>query len=181
MALFKNGVFVPDAWQRVVEPDDVRQDSSLDLPQDGKVLLTAEQWRHFGRELAPSQPRSNIAFGLLLQPGTAVEDFAADYARLELVAINFPKFVDGRGYSMGRKIRELFAFTGELRATGDILFDQLQLLARCGFDAFEIVDPATLGLIEQGRRSGVTHFYQPGEGREVPAGTRPWARRLPPQ
>jgi uncharacterized protein (DUF934 family) len=181
MALFKNGIFVPDAWQRVTESTDSSQDVPRDWPQDGKVLLTAEQWRQFGRHFTTSHERSNIACGLLLQPGTPVEEFAADYARLELVTINFPKFVDGRGYSMARKIRELFAFTGELRATGDVLFDQLQLMARCGFDAFEIADPATLALIEKGRRSGVTHFYQPGEGPEVPAGTRPWARQLPPQ
>jgi phosphoadenosine phosphosulfate reductase len=165
MALFKNGAVVPDPWQRI--------DSIDDLPQDGNVLLSVEQWRHF----ASSHPRANIACGLLLEPGTEVEDFAEDYARLALVAINFPKFVDGRGYSMGRKIRERFGFSGELRAAGDILFDQLQFLARCGFDAFEITDHATLELIAQGRRSGVDHFYQPGFGHEVPAGTRPWARR----
>jgi uncharacterized protein (DUF934 family) len=165
MALFKNGIRVADDWRRVADADD--------LPQDGKVLLTAEQWRRF----APVYPRPNIAYGLLLQPGIAVEDFAQDYDRFDLLAVNFPKFVDGRGYSMGRKIREAFAFTGELRATGDILFDQLQLLARCGFDAFEIVEPGTLKLIDQGRSSGVWHFYQPGYGREVPVGTRPWARR----
>jgi uncharacterized protein (DUF934 family) len=165
MALFKNGALVPDPWQRV--------DTTDELPQDGKVLLSAEQWRLF----APSHPRANIALGLLLEPGTKVEDFAEDFERFALVSINFPKFADGRGYSMGRKIRERFGFSGELRATGDILFDQLQFLARCGFDAFEITDSATLNLIAQGRRSGVARFYQPGVGNEVPAGTRPWARR----
>ncbi|MGO9007045.1 MAG: DUF934 domain-containing protein [Beijerinckiaceae bacterium] len=166
MTLFKNGAFVSDPWQRV--------DVTDDLPQDGKVLLSVEQWRQF----AASHPRANIACGLLLEPGIDVEDFARDYDRLALVAINFPKFVDGRGYSMGRKVRERCGFSGELRATGDILFDQLQLLVRCGFDTFEITDRATLDLIAQGRRPGLAHFYQPGFGHEVPAGARPWARRL---
>lgn len=165
MALFKHGVAVPDAWLRVA-PDG-------DLPQDGKLLLTAEQWRQH----APTHPRPNIAYGLLLQPGADVDEFAQDYARLELVAINFPKYTDGRGYSMGRMIRERHAFKGELRAVGDVLFDQLQLMARCGFDAFDITNAATLKLLAEGRKSGVMHFYQPGYDAEVPEGTRPWARR----
>jgi uncharacterized protein (DUF934 family) len=164
MTLLKNGVFTPDPWQRL-EADE--------LPQAGKVLLTVEQWRR----LAPSHTQANIAYGLLIEPGTEVEDFAADYKRLALVVIAFPKYTDGRGYSMAQKIRERFGFTGELRAVGDVLFDQLQLMARCGFDAFDIADAATLKLIEQGRHSGTNHFYQPGYGKEVPAGTRPWARR----
>jgi uncharacterized protein (DUF934 family) len=168
MALLKNGAFVPDPWQRTVGVEGID-----DLPQDGKLILSAEQWRGF----AASHPHANRAYGLLLEPGTKVEEFAADFERLSLVAVNFPKFVDGRGYSMGRTIRERFGFTGELRAVGDILFDQLQFLSRCGFDALEIADPATLALIEQGRRPGVSHFYQPGLGAEVPAGTRPWTRR----
>jgi uncharacterized protein (DUF934 family) len=166
MALLKNGVFTPDPWLRL--------DTADDLPKDGNVLLTAEQWRR----LAPSPHQANVAYGLLLEPGTEVEEFAEHYQKLALVAINFPKFADGRGYSMAHKIRKRFGFGGELRAVGDVLFDQLQLMARCGFDAFDIVDPTTLKLlIEQGRRSGVEHFYQPGYGKEVPAGTRPWARR----
>lgn len=165
MALFKNGTFSPDPWLRL--------DAGAGVPEEGKFLLSAEQWR----DIAASPLRPGVAYGLMLEPGTDVDSFRADYPRLALVAINFPKFVDGRGYSMGRKIREEFGFAGELRATGDVLFDQLQLLARCGFDAFEISNKATLDLLAQGRHSGVMHFYQPGYGYETPAGTRPWARR----
>ena len=65
-----------------------------------------------------------------------------------------------------------------MRAVGDVLFDQMQLMVRCGFDSFEIVDPATLRLLKSGRRvATVDRFYQPGLEREVPVGTRPWARR----
>jgi uncharacterized protein (DUF934 family) len=94
-----------------------------------------------------------------------------------LVAVNFPKYTDGRGYSTARILRDRYKFAGELRAVGDILFDQLQLYERCGFDALEITDPVTLGLLEAGRKPVMTHFYQPGEGAEVRDNSNPWRRR----
>jgi uncharacterized protein (DUF934 family) len=66
--------------------------------------------------------------------------------RLALIEIAFPAFRDGRGYSAGRILREA-GYTGELRAAGDVLVDQLPLMRRCGFDAFvpdKPLDPAAL-------------------------------------
>lgn len=57
---------------------------------------------------------------------------------LALVAIELPRFTDGRAYSIARLLRERYGFTGELRATGHVLRDQLRYLERCGFDAFEL-------------------------------------------
>jgi uncharacterized protein (DUF934 family) len=56
----------------------------------------------------------------------------------DLIAVHFPVFSDGRGYSTARLLRERHGFRGELRAIGDVLRDQLFELARCGFDAFEL-------------------------------------------
>jgi uncharacterized protein (DUF934 family) len=66
--------------------------------------------------------------------------------RLALIEIAFPKFRDGRGYSAARILREA-GYTGELRAQGDVLVDQIPLMRRCGFDAFvpeASIDEATL-------------------------------------
>ncbi|HEY0622958.1 DUF934 domain-containing protein [Sphingomonas sp.] len=66
--------------------------------------------------------------------------------RLSLVEVSFPKFRDGRGYSSARILREA-GYTGELRAQGDVLVDQIPLMRRCGFDSFAPeapVDEATL-------------------------------------
>ncbi len=94
------------------------------------------------------------------------------------VKIAFPKFTDGRGYSMGWLLRTRLGYAGEMRAVGDVLYDEMQLMARCGFDGFEIVDEPTLALLRDGRRlETIRRFYQPGLEPEVPAGTRPWARR----
>ena len=58
--------------------------------------------------------------------------------KLTTIAINFPKFIDGRGYSYARVLRDRMNFKGEIRAVGDILHDQLFFLKRCGFNAFDI-------------------------------------------
>ena len=116
--------------------------------------------------------------GLRLEPGFDVEAAPLDLTDVALIAIAFPKFTDGRGYSMGWLLRRRLGYRGEMRAVGDVLFDQMQLMVRCGFSAFEIVDPATLRLLESGRGvATIDRFYQPGLELEVPAGTRPWARR----
>lgn len=164
MALFRNDGFADDDWQRLSEEDS--------LPRDGKVILSLALWdQHRNEALA-----SDIPLGLQLEPARPAATIAKDISRFDLIAIDFPKFTDGRGYSQARQIRD-FGFGGELRATGDILFDQLQLLARCGFDAFEISHAATIRLLETGRRPDLSLFYQPSHRPEIPENTRPWARR----
>ena len=68
------------------------------------------------------------------------EDLPAAAKALPLIAINFPKFMDGRGYSIARYVRERLNYEGELRAIGDVLIDQLSYLKRCGFNAFDMRD-----------------------------------------
>ena len=58
--------------------------------------------------------------------------------RFPLIAVNFPKFGDGRGYSIARLLRERYGFKGELRAIGDVLHDHLFFMSQCGFDAFAL-------------------------------------------
>lgn len=170
MALFVDGAFMPDPWRRL--------DASEELPTDGHILMSLDDWhRRAPLRSHTHAALSNVAFGLMFEPDDPVEEIAPDLPHLALVAIAFPKFTDGRGYSMAQLIRSRYGFRGQLRAVGDVLFDQLQLMARCGFDAFDITDAATIRLLESGRRPDVHQFYQPGTGREAPVGTRPWARR----
>jgi uncharacterized protein (DUF934 family) len=63
---------------------------------------------------------------------------AQDLAHFQLIAVRFPSFTDGRGYSTGRLLRQRYGWQGELRAIGHIQRDQLFYLARCGFDAFDL-------------------------------------------
>ena len=90
------------------------------------------------------------------QEPSALEPFIE---KLALIAINFPKFVDGRGYSYARQLRDKYNYRGELRAIGDVLHDQLFFMKRCGFDSFAVredkdIEAAQLGL------SGFSVCYQ---------------------
>lgn len=78
--------------------------------------------------------------GVLLGPADDPAEIAADLGALSLVAVDFPAFTDGRGYSIARLLRERHGWRGELRAVGDVLIDQLHYLARCGFDSFALAD-----------------------------------------
>jgi len=99
-----------------------------------KVLAREDVRNEFGvLLLARGEP-----LGIWLDSSEHPEAEADALAHVQLVAINFPVFSDGRGYSYARLLREKFGFAGELRAIGDVLRDQLFLLRRCGFDSFEI-------------------------------------------
>lgn len=68
------------------------------------------------------------------------EDLPESSSALPVIAVNFPKFIDGRGYSIARYIKERLAYKGELRAIGDVLLDQLFFFKRCGFNSFSLRD-----------------------------------------
>ncbi|MGH6847013.1 MAG: DUF934 domain-containing protein [Methylocella sp.] len=164
MPIFKGDGFVPDDWRDLAQAED--------LPHAGKVILTLGQWQARRGDLLSDSP-----LGLLIEPGQDIATIAPDLARFALVVVAFPKFTDGRGYSLAHQLRGHFGFAGELRATGDVLFDQLQFLGRSGFDSFDIKDAVTIRLLESGRRPSLGIFYQPGLGPETLERTRPWARR----
>ena len=130
MALVKDGRVRADPWRVVGEGED-----PLGLPHP---LLTLARWRAEAARLR----RSGRRFGLRLASDEGPEEIADDLGCLALIAIEFPTFTDGRPYSTARLLRERYGFGGELRAVGDVLRDQLLFMARCGFDAFEVADPA---------------------------------------
>jgi uncharacterized protein (DUF934 family) len=84
----------------------------------------------------------NAPLGVLVPGETPPEALAPLLPWLALVAVRFPVFKDGRGFTLGRHLRERLGFTGALRATGHILPDQLVFLLRCGFSEVEIGDNA---------------------------------------
>ena len=75
------------------------------------------------------------ASAVRLEPGDEPRDLLPHLDRLRLIEVNFPTFGDGRGYSAARILREA-GYTGELRAVGEVLVDQIAFMRRCGFDAF---------------------------------------------
>jgi uncharacterized protein (DUF934 family) len=89
-----------------------------------------------------------------------VAELAPDLERLELIELEFPKFVDGRAYSQARLLRERYGYRHELRATGNVLRDELQFMQRCGFDAFAIDDPKAVESWQAAIKE-IDVFYQP--------------------
>jgi uncharacterized protein (DUF934 family) len=84
------------------------------------------------------------AAAVRLEPGDDARDLLPYLDRIKLVEVNFPAFTEGRGYSAARILREA-GYTGEIRAVGDVLVDQLLAMRRCGFDSFApeaAIDPA---------------------------------------
>jgi uncharacterized protein (DUF934 family) len=136
--LIKDGAVAPDSWIRFdaagedLDADEWRDDGTL--PPGGLIVPLPVWLKH--REALRFHPRT----GVLLAAGDDPAQLAADLPRLALVAIQFPKFADGRGFSTARLLRERYGFKGEIRAVGSILPDQIFYLRRCGFDAFEIAD-----------------------------------------
>jgi phosphoadenosine phosphosulfate reductase len=165
MALYQNGHFVEDSWKTL--------EAGQDIPPSGHVIVPLDWWQ----AQRGAFTGSNVPIGVRIEPGTKIENFAQDIPRLSVIALAFPKFQDGRAFSTAQLLRERYGFKGELRAVGDILLDQLQMLARCGFDTFEIKDGPTLQALQEGRAKSFTRFYQPSLLPEAPAGTRPWLRQ----
>ena len=93
-------------------------------------LLTLLQWRGVRSHWPDAMP-----VGVLLANDVEVSEIADDLPRLALVALQFPKWIDGRAYSQGRLLRSRYRYTGQVRAVGEVLVDMVPLLQRTGFDA----------------------------------------------
>ncbi len=153
MPLLKHGALIDDRWRRLADEDP--------LPGTDAVIVTLARWRA-DRVLAGR----GSPLGLALRNSEAVQPLAGEIQSFELVALEFPKFTDGRAYSQARLLRERLGFTGELRATGQVLPDQLLFMQRCGFDAFEIAEGVALEAWRKALAS-FSVFYQPtGDGRD---------------
>jgi len=122
--LLKDKTIVDNGWQVLPKDfDGVLPDTPCFVPLD--------YW------LANKQNLQNPeSIGVWLDSEEEPEALVADITSLQHIAVNFPTFMDGRGFSIARLIRERYQFSGELRAIGHIVPDQLFYLSRCGFDAF---------------------------------------------
>lgn len=166
LTLFKHGSFVADPWRTWEEGDAAADVRYAHVP----LSVFVEN-----RDAFISSPH---VIGLLVAPGDNVEEVAGDLSRFSSIAVSFPAFTDGRGYSTARLLIERFGYDGELRAIGDVLQDQVPHMQRCGFNAFVVTHAATRKALEEGRLPAVSLYMQPvGASAEVPVGTRPFLRR----
>ncbi len=148
MALVKNGRIVPDPWSFVAD------DASL--PKRGDIMVTLGRWQQERTALEAHEGR----LGLRLKAGELAESVGGDAASFGVIALEFPKFNDGRAYSTARLLRERHGYRGEIRAYGRPVRDQYLFMKRCGFDAVETGDKDAVA----GWRQAMTEisvFYQP--------------------
>ena len=129
MTLFKNRRPVADDWSRIADDETIGD----------RTVLSWSRWQQTSAAAHPSHWRLGVS--LTADEASGIE--LAALAHLDLIVIHFAKFTDGRAYSIARLLRETHNYQGELRATGDVLIDQIPLLERCGFDSFEIAHAPT--------------------------------------
>lgn len=171
MALFRQGVRVADDWTFPTADEA--------LPETGPVALTKTrliaEWSSLEARNAP--------LGVVIASGEKLDGLEGILPRLSLVKLVIPRYADGRLYSIARLLRDRYSFAGEIRASGDVLRDQIALLARAGVDAFDVAHEGTARAIEAGGIVAVSHHYQPASNDAAEAhaapGARPWLRRTP--
>ena len=162
--IWRGAAFHTDAWANPADGEPLH---------DAPVILSKKRWVAERDRLAGR----NAPLGLQIEPGESIDDLAADLALVALIALSFPKFADGRAFSTARLLRDKHRFTGELRAVGAVLSDQIPYMRRVGFDTYAVTHAPTRRALAEGRIPEVTLYYQPATAHEPPAGTRPWLRR----
>jgi uncharacterized protein (DUF934 family) len=153
MPLVKAGRIIEDRFVRVLD--------DAPMPEGVPVMLPAARLLADARELVLRQAPT----GVIWPNDRRIAELVPYLDWISLVALVFPTFRDGRAYSQARLLRERHEFRGELRATGQVLRDQLLFLHRAGFDAFEVTkEKDATAFAEALQRYSI--FYQPtGDGR----------------
>jgi uncharacterized protein (DUF934 family) len=152
--LLKNGAFIADPFAAIAD------DAAL---AQGPVLVSLARFRKERDALLAR----NTALGVRLAAQDNPESLGDDVHHFALIALEFPKFRDGRAFSWARMLRTRLGFKGEIRAVGDFLYDQMNYQKRVGFDAWEVPDHFTA---EQFQRAltEMTNVYQPStDGRKT--------------
>jgi uncharacterized protein (DUF934 family) len=148
MPLIKDGKFAPDRFVFVPE--------GAAFPEDCGVMVTLARFQSERENLFAHH--SPVAVRLASNENPEV--LKDDLARIAAVAIEFPIFRDGRGFSWARMLRTRFGYKGEIRAVGHFLYDQLAFMVRVGFDAFEMRQDFTIEEFERALKE-MSYVYQP--------------------
>ncbi len=127
--IIKHRDVIDDDWS-VLRLAEGEAAETVQVPE-GKFIVPLSVWQAQRETLV-----NRAAIGVWLAPDEQAAAIKEDLQRFGVVAVDFPKFSDGRGYSTAFNLRKRLAYTGELRAIGDVLRDQLWPLSRVGFDAF---------------------------------------------
>ncbi|MGD9915250.1 MAG: DUF934 domain-containing protein [Rhizobiaceae bacterium] len=142
--------FREEEWQHAETADALAANGRFILPLAIVAAMDDET-----RKLAKER------LGVLLMPGDPLDRIVPFLDQLSLVALAFPTFNDGRSFSKAELLRSRHHFEGKVRATGQVLVDQLPHMLRLGFDEFEVSHPVLIERLEKGIAGGIPQQYQP--------------------
>ena len=157
--LVKDGVIAENTWTLLEKSEEA---ANCDLPA-GQIIVPLNVWQAQKASLA-----SRADVGVWIDSDESAHDLGEDAKDLPLVAVNFPGFMDGRAFSTARLLRERYGFTGELRAVGHFMRDQLCYLSRCGVNAFAFASDETDLTEVMKSLNDFTEFYQASVNQPVP-------------
>ncbi len=162
MPLVKDAAIVPDSWQTVAD--------DAPLPPSEPAIISLARWQKERDTLIGRNGKLGIRLTSAQSPATLADDLH----RFQLVALEFPKFTDGRAYSYARLLRERYGFKGELRAVGNVLRDQFLFMHRCGFDSYEVANESAARSWTQSVQA-ISRAYQPVESESTGAKPHRWS------
>ena len=151
MPLIKNNSVISDIYYHA-------NDSAILLP-DQPATVSLERWLLERQKIIVS----GMDIGIRLKSNHDVASIKDDTKYFAVIILNFPNFTDGRAYSQAGILRQHFGYGSEIRATGDVAYDQLQNMQRSGFDAFEVVKKLDIDKFIKASNE-VTSFYQASLG-----------------
>ncbi len=158
----ETGFVENDPW--IVETDDLKASG------EQKPLLDIEAL------IARAEASNDVGLGVLIKPADDVTRLEPYLSRLDIVAVAFPAFNDGRAFSHASLLRQRLGFTNEIRAVGDVLIDQVPLMLRCGIDSFAVTNATALQRLSEGRLPGIANHYQPTARAATDAKSYSWRR-----
>ena len=159
----ETGFLTDDPW--VLETEEIKAGSNE------KAILGLDAF------LAKTSQTEETGLGVLINPADDVRKLEGHLDRLALVAVSFPAFSDGRAFSHASLLRARLGFTGEVRAVGDVLIDQIPLMLRCGIDSFAVTNVTALKRLSENRLPGIANHYQPTARPSEDVGSYSWRRR----
>ena len=123
--LNKSGLIPEDPWQVIEDEQDVPN-------QNG--IVSFDRWQRDNEQLVKQ------GVGVLISGGDDLASLAGDLSSIPLIALEIPKFTDGRCFSYATLLRTRFGYQGEIRAVGQVLIDQLFYMQKVGIDSFALAE-----------------------------------------
>jgi len=161
--------FITDEWVPYELLPSIEVEGKVLLPISALKEASADEKRAFKGRL-----------GAIILADEPVDALGDQLKFLSIIALDFPKYSDGRSYSKAHLLRTKFGYKAEIRAVGDVLIDQVQFMVRTGFDSLAITNQPTLAQIKDGGGKPFQYAYQPddADATSVKSNSYAWRRQL---